>query len=176
VSDFYEQRALDALHTQPLDEEFARKIAKEITSELQRLGVVARSHGGNTYNVIRHKLNSVFAAYDMNPANGAEAVVTSDETQYLLAQLSEECNEVAQRCIKAIRFGLDETEPGQGNDNRTRIEFEIVDMIGVIELLMERGALDISILSGELHRDDINMKKAKVRKYMDYARSLRQLE
>lgn len=92
--------------------------------------------------------------------------------QYLLTVLAEECNEVAQRCTKAIRFGAEEVEEGQGNNNRDRIEFEIIDMLGVIEMLMASGTLSVATLSLELNRDDINAKKAKVERYMEYSKSL----
>lgn len=55
--------------------------------------------------------------------------MTRDE--HLLTILAEECAEVAQRCSKALRFGIDEVQPGQGLDNRRRIEKEFNDLLGV---------------------------------------------
>jgi hypothetical protein len=42
--------------------------------------------------------------------------------QHLLTILAEECGEVVQRASKAIRFGLDESQPGQLDDNKKRLE------------------------------------------------------
>lgn len=59
------------------------------------------------------------------------------ETQYLLDVLSEECNEVAVRASKAIRFGLEEIQPGQALTNAQRLALELDDLYGAIELLNE---------------------------------------
>ena len=55
--------------------------------------------------------------------------------QYLLTCLAEECNEVAQRAIKAARFGLFETQPGHTQDNKFRLEEELGDLLGVMAML-----------------------------------------
>jgi hypothetical protein len=57
--------------------------------------------------------------------------------QHLLIKLSEECAEVAHRVSKALRFGLDEIQPGQDLDNGERLWQEIHDLIAVIEMLGE---------------------------------------
>ncbi|RDT14077.1 hypothetical protein, partial [Escherichia coli] len=51
-----------------------------------------------------------------------------NETQYLLDVLSEECNEIAVRASKAIRFGLDEIQPGQSLTNAQRLALELDDL------------------------------------------------
>lgn len=55
--------------------------------------------------------------------------------QHLLNILAEECNEVGQRAIKAVRFGLDEIQPGQTLTNRERIELELGDLMGLADML-----------------------------------------
>lgn len=61
-------------------------------------------------------------------------------TEHLLAILAEECAEVAQRCTKALRFGLLEEQPGQAS-NAQRIATEMADLLGVYEMLEDRGDL-----------------------------------
>ena len=41
--------------------------------------------------------------------------------EHLLTIVAEECNEVAQRATKALRFSLEEIEPGQEFSNRERL-------------------------------------------------------
>jgi NTP pyrophosphatase (non-canonical NTP hydrolase) len=55
--------------------------------------------------------------------------------QHLLTILAEECGEVVQRASKAIRFGLDESQPGQLDDNKKRLEGELGDLLGMIDML-----------------------------------------
>ncbi len=55
--------------------------------------------------------------------------------QYILNCLAEECAEVGQRASKAIRFGMTERQPGQELDNRKRLEQELGDLMGVVDLL-----------------------------------------
>lgn len=42
--------------------------------------------------------------------------------EHLLSILAEECCEVGQRVSKALRFGLDEVQPGQDLSNAERIK------------------------------------------------------
>lgn len=55
--------------------------------------------------------------------------------QYLLTCLAEECAEVAQRATKAIRFGMDEVQPGQQLTNFDRLQHELNDLMAVADLL-----------------------------------------
>ena len=55
--------------------------------------------------------------------------------QHLLTILAEECAEVVQRATKAIRFGLTESQPGQPDDNRKRLENELGDLLGMVDML-----------------------------------------
>ncbi len=87
-----------------------------------------------------------------------------NETQYLLDVLSEECNEIAVRASKAIRFGLDEIQPGQSLTNAQRLALELDDLYGTIELLNERHPGTYIP-----NRDNIIAKKAKIAKFMKYS-------
>ena len=53
--------------------------------------------------------------------------------QYYLACLAEECDEVGQRVMKALRFGSLEVEPGQAKTNLERIAGEVADLQGIID-------------------------------------------
>lgn len=86
------------------------------------------------------------------------------ETQYLLDVLGEECNEIAVRASKAIRFGLDEIQPGQTLTNAQRLALELDDLYGVIELLNEKHPGTYAP-----NRDNIEAKKSKVAKFMKYS-------
>jgi hypothetical protein len=84
------------------------------------------------------------------------------EEQYLLICLMEECDEVSQRVSKALRFGLDEVQPGQSLMNSERIGVELTDLVTVVDALSKRGVLRKPLPCG--------FKRAKIRHYMDYAR------
>src|SRR5260221_9159444 len=94
---------------------------------------------------------------------GEESV---NRTEHLIACLAEECNEVAQRATKALRFGLDEIQPEQNLTNFERLFAEFTDLTAVMGMLQEETN----------HRalvklNDVATKQEKVRKYMDYAES-----
>lgn len=93
--------------------------------------------------------------------------------QYLLIQMAEECNEIAQRCIKAARFGLHEVQPGQYKTNARRIFEEVCDFEAVKGMLEEEGSLphwpeEVSRL--------LDKKVDKVLKYLEYAKEQGQVE
>ncbi len=48
--------------------------------------------------------------------------------QFLLGKLAEECNETAQRSLKAQQFGLTEVQPGQELNNEERLRLEVWDI------------------------------------------------
>ena len=56
-------------------------------------------------------------------------------TEHLLTILAEECAEVAQRVSKALRFGVDEVQPGQGKTNGERVRDELGDLLAVYAML-----------------------------------------
>jgi NTP pyrophosphatase (non-canonical NTP hydrolase) len=81
--------------------------------------------------------------------------------QHLLTILAEECAEVAQRCSKAVRFGLDERQPDQPHDNTTRLEGELGDLLGMVDML--------GLTPDAQRRAD---KPARVEKYMQRSRDV----
>ncbi len=87
--------------------------------------------------------------------------------ELLLTILGEECNEVGQRCSKAIRFTLEEVEPNQSEhqlSNAERIVYEFNDLVAVMEMLHEEGAVPRVI-----DREAILLKKQKVEKWLRYS-------
>lgn len=86
--------------------------------------------------------------------------------EWLLVCLMEECNEVSQRVSKALRFGMDEVQPNQDLNNAQRIAMELDDLMTVVDMLQCMSAIDLP------NADNQAVKKVKVKKYMDYARSL----
>ena len=96
------------------------------------------------------------------------------EEQYLLICLQEECNEVAHRISKALRFGLDEVQEGQDLSNRERIQEELYDFSAVVEQLTNMGTFNI--ISEEELDEKTMAKIAKLEKYMRLSRELGLLE
>lgn len=86
------------------------------------------------------------------------------EQEILLCCLAEECAEVAQRVSKALRFGLEEVQPGQPHNNAERIRDEVNDLVAVAMMLESMGLLP---RYGSMAA--INAKQAKVRAYLDYS-------
>lgn len=84
--------------------------------------------------------------------------------QLLLMQAAEECAEIAVRCSKAQRFGMEEAQQGQALTNRERIREEVLDLLAVLELLeiLPMGAVTMRIA--------IARKQDKVFKYLAYSR------
>lgn len=82
--------------------------------------------------------------------------------QMLLAQLSEECAEVSQRAIKAVRFGLNEVQDGQNKNNMERLEDEFADLVGVYDHLF--GEPNAAFWK------KVEAKKEKIEKYLDVSR------
>lgn len=87
--------------------------------------------------------------------------------EHLLIILAEECNEVAQRVSKILRFGLtnpEGTEPNQPYTNKDRLILEINDLVAVLEMVF--GEQDY--ISQMLKED----KKQKVEKYLLLSKKL----
>jgi len=51
---------------------------------------------------------------------------------HLLTIAAEECMETAQRITKALRFGMDEVQPGQEMNNAERIMQEYADLLCIL--------------------------------------------
>lgn len=86
--------------------------------------------------------------------------------EHLLSCLAEECAEVAQRVSKALRFGLDDVEPGQDKNNQERLQHELVDLMAVIGIVASAGMINDDLS----HMEQIDRKVAKVEKFLAYAR------
>lgn len=91
--------------------------------------------------------------------------------KYLLTVLAEECAEVAQRASKAIRFGLDEVQPGQELNNARRLTDELNDLMVVIHMLSQETSFN-PYFPLEKQED----KRAKIEKFYQYSVSLGEAE
>lgn len=87
-------------------------------------------------------------------------------TEHLLSIVAEECAEVAQRCSKALRFGLTEVQPGQPLNNAERIAVEYTDLVAAMILLSREcgGALP------NIADENLEMKRQKIEHYLEYSR------
>lgn len=92
-----------------------------------------------------------------------------NRTEHLLICLAEEAAEIQQAVTKALRFGLDDESPDRTTTNAEDIVKELHDLIGVVELLDEAGAIPTPS-SIDLDKA-VNEKKAKVEKYLEYSKS-----
>lgn len=95
--------------------------------------------------------------------------------EHILNHLSEECVEISHRVSKALRFGLEEKQKGQELTNAERIEEEIADLFGIINILEDEKILkrlqDYTWLKTRL-----DAKKEKVLRYLEYSKSLGTLQ
>lgn len=89
-------------------------------------------------------------------------------TEHLLTCLAEEGAEIAQDCAKALRFGLSDRNVlnPTGPTNAERIVDELNNLMGVVNMLCNRGALPHDWQDAEKQR----AKVSKVSKFMGYAR------
>jgi len=86
--------------------------------------------------------------------------------EHLLQKVSEECVEVSKEISKALLFGLEDVEPKGINTNREKIQNELADLLGVVELLTDKGILNKSEI---FHKNKISIKKLKVLDWMKYS-------
>lgn len=92
-------------------------------------------------------------------------------TEHLLTTLSEECAEVAQRVSKALRFGIEEVQPGQPFNNSERVRQELWDLIGVYRMLVAEGVLPdlgVQLVTREAE-EAVKAKQAKVEEYLRFS-------
>jgi len=91
-------------------------------------------------------------------------------SEHLLSCLAEECGEVMQNASKSLRFGLDDRNvlDPTGPTNRERLVDELNDLIGVADMLSDRGMIPKNWRDQE--KQDV--KQHKVAKFMDYAASI----
>lgn len=86
--------------------------------------------------------------------------------EHILSCFAEECNEVAQRVSKALRFGVLEVQPGQTLTNAERIVDEYIQIIAVERMLVAEGIIPRPQLSESV----IAAKQQKIEKFIAYAR------
>jgi NTP pyrophosphatase (non-canonical NTP hydrolase) len=84
-------------------------------------------------------------------------------TEHLLVILAEECAEVAQRTSKALRFGLDEVQPGQTETNAQRISGELADVFAAVDMLINEGVIAYPDIARTL------AKQKKVEEFLRYS-------
>ena len=89
-----------------------------------------------------------------------------NRAEHLLSCLAEECAEVAQRVSKALRFGLDEVQPGQSLTNAARIVEELNDLAAVAIILRDAGIIPLVDTSLEV----VATKLAKIERFMSISR------
>ena len=93
---------------------------------------------------------------------------------YWHVKLAEECAEVQHRCMKILQFGPNEVQDGHEQDNATRLQKEIFDLLSVIALMEHAGAIEkISGQELELARE---AKRTKLRKYFALSMDLGRIE
>lgn len=70
-------------------------------------------------------------------------------TREIIEIIIEECAEIQQRATKALRFGLNEVQPGQTFTNAYRMGGEVGDLLEVVDMAIREGVFsEISIADG----------------------------
>ena len=87
--------------------------------------------------------------------------------EHLLSIVAEEAVEVAQRATKALRFGIEEVQPGQALSNLQRMRGELYDLLAAFEMVHDEAGQQFGI-----DLDAITAKKAKVEKFLGYSAEL----
>jgi|SRR6185369_17556525 len=90
--------------------------------------------------------------------------------EHLLDIAQEECAEVAQRISKALRFSLEEIQPGQSLNNADRIMKEYYDLKAMIKILQKEGHLPE--WSEERSSFQMNAKIIQIEKYILHSKSV----
>lgn len=91
-----------------------------------------------------------------------------DIDQYCILKIAEECNEIAIECSKIIQFGTLSHSPLDPAKimNIERLRGELNDLLGALEFAEEQAGF-----SFKPNREQIDMKKAKLLKYMSISKS-----
>lgn len=87
------------------------------------------------------------------------------KNEHLLKILSEECSETAIRVSKAMRFSLQEVQPGQHLNNAERIIYEFNDIVAMMDMLKEEG-----IIGDYIDLKSQAAKKEKVMKFLELSK------
>ena len=95
--------------------------------------------------------------------------------EHILTITAEECNEVAQRITKSLRFGLLNIEEGQEDTNLARILEEYTDLVTMLEMLETelKNSNDENLKSQtlnlrEIHRKNYIKKQGKMNRVEEY--------
>ena len=94
------------------------------------------------------------------------APLPSDYQRELMVIAMEECAEVAQRISKAIRFGLDEVQLGQGLTNLDRVAEEFGDLNGALALLLKTVQPGAAARFKSVAEQASNAKREKIARFM----------
>ncbi len=90
--------------------------------------------------------------------------------EHLLTIIAEECTEIAKCATKALRFGLDDCEPGQFDSNARRLCLECADLQAVLEMLNDLSSV-LALASASVDTvEAISKKKEKVEHFLDYSK------
>lgn len=94
--------------------------------------------------------------------------------EHILTITGEECNEVAQRISKALRFGMNNIQEGQPYTNAERIMMEYMDLVSMMDMLREEmdkleGVGEHPIMSN-LPNLNTSLKKDRVEKYLEISK------
>lgn len=104
-----------------------------------------------------------------------EKIMTRQD--HLLTIIAEECVETAQRATKALRFGLEEVQPGQDMNNAKRIVQEFSDLTAVMMMLAEiNPAFGREWSDSIKHTEYIRDKRKKVKHFLEYSAQQGRLE
>jgi hypothetical protein len=93
-----------------------------------------------------------------------------NRAEYILSIVGEEGNEVAHRVCKAVRFGVYEVQPGQPDDNGSRIRDEVYDLIGAYIFAADEAGLPPLHLDPDIIASIAANKRAKIEKFMAISR------
>ena len=96
--------------------------------------------------------------------------------EHLLTMIAEEGVEVAQRATKALRFGLNEVQPGQEQNNAERMLGEYVDLLTVIYMLADNDLVFKDYLGQLNFYKLMAAKRAKVEHFLKYSAEQGRLE
>jgi len=80
------------------------------------------------------------------------------QTEEALIILQEECAEVIQAASKIYRFGID-NEHKSGRTQRANLEMEIGDMLALVDILVERGVVDLNNITTAIANKKEKLKK-----------------
>lgn len=89
---------------------------------------------------------------------------------HLLTIVAEECVETAQRATKALRFGLEEVQPGQDMSNAKRLMQEFADLSMALMMLSEENtAFGREYENAHQYTEWLDAKRSKVRHFLEYS-------